>query len=66
VTATLQAEVRSATVLRFDDGEPVRAASAVTAYEGGWLVVQDDATHGAWWVDDAVRRVRVFPAVEGH
>ena len=66
VTATLQAEVRSATVLRFDDGSPVRAASAVTAYEGGWLVVQDDATHGAWWVGDAVRRVRVFPPVEGH
>ncbi len=66
MTATLQAEVRSATVLRFDDGKPVRAASAVTAYEGGWLVVQDDATHGAWWVGDAVRRVRVFPPVEGH
>lgn len=66
MTATLQAEVRSATVLRFDDGSPVRAASAVTAYEGGWLVVQDDATHGAWWVDDSVRRVRVFPPVDGH
>jgi hypothetical protein len=66
MTATLQAEVLSATVLRFDDGSPVRAASAVTAYEGGWLVVQDDATHGAWWTGDAVRRVRVFPAVEGH
>jgi hypothetical protein len=66
VTATLQAEVRSATVLRFDDGEPVRAASAVTAYEGGWLVVQDDATHGAWWVDDGVRRLPVLPPVEGH
>ena len=66
MTATLQAEVRSATVLRFDDGSPVRAASAVTAYEGGWLVVQDDATHGAWWVDDRVRRVRVFPPVDGH
>jgi hypothetical protein len=66
VTATLQAEVRSATVLRFDDGSPVRAASAVTAYEGGWLVVQDDATHGAWWLGDSIRRVRVFPAVEGH
>ncbi len=66
MTATLQAEVRSATVLRFDDGTPVRAASAVTAYEGGWLVVQDDATHGAWWRGDSITRVRVFPAVEGH
>ena len=66
MTATLQAEVRSATVLRFDDGTPVRAASAVTAYAGGWLVVQDDATHGAWWCDDSISRVRVFPPVEGH
>jgi hypothetical protein len=66
VTATLQAEVRSATVLRFDDGTPVRAASAVTAYGGGWLVVQDDATSGAWWVDDSIRRVDVLPPVEGH
>ena len=66
MTATLQAEVRSATVLRFDDGAPVRAASAVTAYEDGWLVVQDDATHGAWWRGSSISRVRVFPAVEGH
>jgi hypothetical protein len=66
MTATLQAEVTSATVLRFDDGAPVRAASAVTVYEGGWLVVQDDATHGAWWVGDSISRVRVFPPVEGH
>ena len=66
MTATLTTEVLSATVLRFDDGAPVRAASAVTAYEGGWLVVQDDATHGAWWVGDSITRVRVFPAVEGH
>ncbi len=66
MTGTLQAEVRSATVLRFDDGTPVRAASAVTAYEGGWLVVQDDATHGAWWRGDSISRVRVFPAVDGH
>ena len=66
MTATLQAEVRSATVLRFDDGAPVRAASAVTAFAGGWLVVQDDATHGAWWCGDSISRLRVFPPVEGH
>ena len=62
----LETEVLSATVLRFDDGTPVRAASAVAAYEGGWLVVQDDATHGAWWHGDSISRVRVFPPVEGH
>jgi hypothetical protein len=61
----LHTEVLSATVLRFDDGAPVRAASAVAAYAGGWLVVQDDATHGAWWRGDSLSRVRVFPPVEG-
>ena len=66
MTASLEVEVVSVAVLRFDDGTPVRAASAVTAYGDGWLVVQDDATHGAWWQGDAVRRVRVFPPVEGH
>ena len=65
MTATLQIEVRSATVLRFDDGTPVRAASAVAAYEDGWLVVQDDATHGALWAGDSITPVRVFPPVDG-
>ena len=64
--APLEIDVRSVTLLRFDDGTPVRAASAVTAYEGGWLVVQDDATSGAWWVGDSITPVRVFPPVEGH
>lgn len=62
----LSVEVLSATVLRFDDGTPVRAASAVAPFEGGWLVAQDDATSAAWWVDDAVRRLRVLPRSEGH
>jgi hypothetical protein len=66
VPAHLQIDVRSVTLLTFDDGTPVRAASAVTKYEGGWLVVQDDATHGAWWVGDSITPVRVFPPVEGH
>lgn len=59
-------EVLRATVLRFDDGTPVRAASAVAPWAGGYLVVQDDATHAAWWVGERLRRRRVFPAVEGH
>ena len=63
---SLQIDVRSVTLLSFDDGTPVRAASAVTKYEDGWLVVQDDATHGAWWVGDSITPVRVFPPVEGH
>lgn len=61
----MRVDVVAATVLRFGDGAPVRAASAVAAHGGGWLVAQDDATHAAWWRDDAVERRRVFPPVEG-
>ena len=52
--------------LRFDDGSPVRAASAVTRLGEGLLVVQDDATHAAWWRADTLERVRIFAPVEGH
>ncbi|BBH69501.1 hypothetical protein ACTI_61860 [Actinoplanes sp. OR16] len=51
--------------LRFGDGSPVRAASAIAAFGGGWLVVQDDATHAAWWRGGAVTPVRVVPPVAG-
>jgi hypothetical protein len=30
------------------------------------LVAQDDATHAAWWRDDAVTPLRLFPPVAGH
>lgn len=62
----MRVELRGSTQLLFDDGEPVRAASAVAPYEGGWLVAQDDATHGAWWRGERVERLRLLPAVEGH
>jgi len=53
--------------LRFDDGLPVRAASAVARFGDGWLVAQDDATHAAWLRDDGgAGRVRVIPPVDGH
>ncbi|WP_193604696.1 DUF6910 family protein [Nocardioides dongkuii] len=52
--------------LRFRDGSPVRAASAVAPYGGGWLVAQDDATHACWWRDGAGDPVRLLPAVAGH
>ena len=51
--------------LRFDDGSPVRAASAVAAWGDGFLVVQDDATHAAWCRDGATTRVRMLPPVDG-
>jgi hypothetical protein len=59
-------EVESVTPLRFDDGAPVRAASAIAHFGGGWLIAQDDATHAAWLRNDSVTPVRVLPAVDGH
>lgn len=52
--------------LRFADGSPVRAASAIAAYGDGWLVGQDDATHACWWRDGVGTPLRVLPAVSGH
>lgn len=53
--------------LRFDDGSPVRAASAVVRLGEGRLVVSDDATHAAWFRPGAESmRVRLLPPVEGH
>jgi hypothetical protein len=59
-------ELVSVTPLRFDDGAPVRAASAIAQFGGGWLIAQDDATHAAWLRHGDVTPVRVLPAVEGH
>lgn len=54
------------TRLAFGPGDPVRAASAVTALGDGWLIAQDDTTHGAWWRrDGSVERVRLFPPLQG-
>jgi hypothetical protein len=62
----LSVEVHRTTSLRFDDGSPVRAASAIAPFGSGWLVAQDDATHAAWWRDGAVTPLRLFPPVAGH
>jgi hypothetical protein len=51
--------------LSFPDGSPVRAASAVVPFGGGWLVVQDDATHAAWLRAGAAEPVRVVEAIDG-
>ncbi|MFP5219836.1 MAG: DUF6910 family protein [Actinomycetes bacterium] len=51
--------------LQFDDGSPVRAASAVAPVDGGWLVAQDDAVHAAWWAGDSIVPVRLLEAVDG-
>jgi hypothetical protein len=52
-------------VLRFDDGTPVRAASGIAPLADGWLIAQDDATHAAWRLGNAVTPVRLLPPVEG-
>lgn len=62
----LKIEVHHTAALRFDDGTPVRAASAIAPFGDGWLVAQDDATHVAWWRGDQVTALRLFPPVEGH
>jgi hypothetical protein len=65
----VRADIESVADLRFNDGGPVRAASALAPLGDGWLVAQDDATHGAWRRETADGRsvvpVRVLPPVEG-
>jgi hypothetical protein len=63
----MDVEVSGAERLRFGDGTPVRAASAVVGFGDGRLVVSDDATHAAWLRPGAeTTRVRLLPPVEGH
>ena len=62
----LSVEVVSRRRLRFPDGSPVRAASAVAPFGDGWLVAQDDAAHAAWVRPSGVTPIRVVPPVQGH
>ncbi|WP_028651006.1 DUF6910 family protein [Nocardioides halotolerans] len=62
----MRIELAGATPLRFRDGTPVRAASGIARYAAGWLVVQDDATHGCVWEAGSGRRLRLLPPVQGH
>ena len=61
----MKAQIESVADLRFDDGSPVRSASAIAPFGDGWLVAQDDATHAAWWRPEGVSPVRVLEAVDG-
>lgn len=61
----MDVDVEGVRHLRFDDGAPVRAASAVARLGDGWLVAQDDATHAAWVRPAGVERLRVLPPVAG-
>jgi hypothetical protein len=61
----VQVEITGSRLLRFDDGGPVRAASAIALFAPGWLIAQDDSTHAAWWTPRSTSAVRLFPPVEG-
>jgi hypothetical protein len=61
----VRVEVEATSALTFDDGTPVRAASAIAPLGDGWLIVQDDATHAAWWRSGSVTAVRVVDPVDG-
>lgn len=61
----MRIEVEGVEELRFPDGSPVRAASAVAPLGDGFLVVQDDATYGAWFRGGSAAAVRLLPPVAG-
>ena len=56
--------VEDVAALLFDDGLPVRAASAVAPFGDGWLIVQDDSAHAAWWRPGSVTPIRVVDATD--
>jgi hypothetical protein len=62
----MRVELVGADPLRFADGSVVRGASGIARHDGGWLVIQDDATHGCLWKEGVGRPVRLFPPVDGH
>jgi hypothetical protein len=63
--AVVRVDVRELALPAFPDGSWVRAASGIAPFGDGWLIVQDDATHAAWWRQGAVTAVRVAEPVDG-
>jgi hypothetical protein len=61
----MRLRVDGSSSLVFDDGSPVRAASAIAPFGDGWLIAQDDATHAAWRRPGSVVPVRVLDPVDG-
>lgn len=61
----MRVEVTATRRLTFDDGSPVRAASAIVSYGDGWLITQDDSTLGAHWRPGSVLPLRLLDPVEG-
>ena len=61
----MDVELTRVSELRFRDGAPVRAASAVARFHDGFLVAQDDATHAAWLRGEQADPVRLLPPEQG-
>ena len=61
----MKIEVAGVRLLHFDDGTPVRAASAIAPLGEGFVIAQDDATHAGWWKESSIERLRLFEPVEG-
>lgn len=62
----MRIQVEASESLRFEDGSPVRAASAIARFGDGFLVSQDDATSACWWRSGVGTPVRLLPPVDGH
>lgn len=62
----MQAHIDRVDILHFDDGTPVRAASAIAPLGDGWLIAQDDSVDAAWRRGTSVTPLRVLPPIEGH
>jgi hypothetical protein len=58
-------EIEDASALTFDDGSPVRSASAIAPFGDGWLVAQDDAIHAAWVRPGTITPIQVIDPVDG-
>ncbi len=54
-------EVETSQDLLFDDGAPVRGGSALARLGDGWLVAQDQDSHGAWVRPSGTQRLRLLP-----
>ena len=61
----MRLEITATRSLTFDDGSPVRAASAIVAYADGWLIAQDDSTYAAHWRAGSVVPFRLLDPVDG-
>lgn len=62
----MRVDVEAVEALHFDDGSPVRAASAIAPFGDGFLISQDDATSACWWRSGVSTPVRLLPPVQGH